>query len=235
MAGLVAIVIVSGAANLNQALALIGLLALAAVATLTNVRSSAWRERLPRSPLAHRRISPRAQEATERARRRGAALYRDITLLDIGVITAHTRHDGLVMRRERTISLDDDGVRPYIVLQVDPLEADRKSVIRFEMIDADGEQRYVHETELLLRDGDMNILADHQLPLADNDDLDNAAGNWDLRVYLDGTLLGIFDFVVTPSIERRSRMLRGERRRTTDETTASLGDLLRDQQRQRRN
>ncbi|MEP7291157.1 MAG: hypothetical protein ABI835_05210, partial [Chloroflexota bacterium] len=62
---------------------------------------------------------------------------------------------------------------------------------------------YVHEMRTFLRDGEMNILADHQLPLAENAALQS--GDWDLRVFVDGTLLGAHMFTLAPSLNDRFR------------------------------
>src|SRR5690606_4120924 len=114
--------------------------------------------------------------------------------------------EGMVMRRTRSISKDDDGVRPYATLHVGPSAADTTSIIRFEMIDHNGEQQYIHEMKTYLRDGQMNILADHQLPLARNERL-SGAGDGDLRIYVDGVLLGALSFTVAPSVRERNRQI----------------------------
>jgi hypothetical protein len=90
----------------------------------------------------------------------------------------------------------------------------------------------------------MNILADHQLPLAENAALQS--GDWDLRVYVDGKLLGAHLFTLAPSLNNRFERLeqRDQQRASSgssaastystpsaqdkqDETPLSLEDLLR--------
>jgi hypothetical protein len=72
-----------------------------------------------------------------------------------------------------------------------------------------------------LRDGEMNILADHQLPLASNAALQ--AGDWDLRVYIDGKLLGAHVFTLAPSLNNRfERLEQRDQQRSTAASTYSV-------------
>lgn len=231
---LVAIAILSGVASPVQAATLLGLYAIALGASLLDVKPAKLVDTVQRSSLARMRMSPQAQEAVARAARRGSQGKIDITLLDIGLITTQTTSEGMVMRRTRTVSKDDDGVRPYITLHIQPSMADVTSIIRFEMIDANGQQQYIHETKTFLRDGEMNILADHQLPLADNDRL-TSTGDGDLRVYIDGILIGALTYTIAPSVRERDRQMSRAydsetRLRLDDERSdgpVSLEDLLR--------
>jgi hypothetical protein len=81
-----------------------------------------------------------------------------------------------------------------------------------------------------LRDGEMNILADHQLPLGRNDRL-TGSGDGDLRVYMDGVMLGALNYTLAPSIRERNRqisqMQEMEDEIVDDESFSSLEDLLR--------
>jgi hypothetical protein len=195
----VAIALLSGVANPLVTVTLIGLYAAAAVASVLDFKPERLLDR-SRSSLTQMRMSSEAREAVERAQRRGSAADSRLTLLDIGLITAQSNREGMVMRRTRSVSLDDDGVRPFITLHVQPEYADKTAVIRFEIIDSSGAARYVHEMRTYLRDGEMNILADHQLPLAENV---LQAGDWDLRVFIDGQLIGAHMFTLTPSLTDR--------------------------------
>jgi hypothetical protein len=180
----------------------------------------------------------------DRARRRGSYLFSDITLIDIGLISTHSTAEGMVMRKSRTISGDDDGVRPFVTLHIEPGEADRNALVRYEIIDHNGQSQYVHEMKVYLRDGEMNILADHHLPLLNNERIGGAGGDWDLRVSVDGILAGVFSFAVTPSLTERDRRFSQAdtraRQRLEDrpaDDPVRLGELLRkpqDQQRDRR-
>jgi hypothetical protein len=61
-----------------------------------------------------------------------------------------------------------------------------------------------------LRSGEMNILADHHLPLMDNPYVEGM-GDWDLRVFVGDGLVGIHNFSLAPSYEdRRARLNRGK-------------------------
>ncbi len=233
LALMIGIALISGAAiPLEAAVALLAIYAVAFGASVIDFRPEQLLDR-SRSSLTMMRMSSEAREAVERARRRGSVLNSSLTLLDIGLITSHSSREGMVMRRTRSVSKDDDGVRPFITMHVQPESADQTAMLRFEMIDQNGATRYVHEMRTYLRDGEMNILADHHLPLTDNDDL-TGAGDWDLRIYVNGTLMGAHTFNLTPSInDRFGRYEREEpeehpRLRTTeDEAPMSLEDLLR--------
>lgn len=206
---------------------LVGLFGAAAAATLIELQPNRLVER-SRSSLTALRMSAEAREATERARRRGGSLHQSVMLLDIGLITAQSGDDGLVMRRSRDISKEDDGVRPFAVLHVQPEDADRNALIRFEFIDRNGQPQYVHEMNTYLRDGEMNVLTDRQMPLYMNDGI--VAGDWDLRVYVDNRSIGTYSFTIAPSLEdrfpRAARRLRAEE---ADEQPLRLEELLREQ------
>ncbi|NWF68988.1 MAG: hypothetical protein HXY40_07875 [Chloroflexi bacterium] len=186
--------------------ALLGLYAVAVLASFVEVRPQAIVNTVQRTPMTLMRMSPQAREAVERARRRGGYSASDLMLLDIGLISTQSGEDGLMMRRTRTISKDDDGVRPFVTLHVQPGEADRTVVVRYEIIDQSGKQQYVHEMKAHLHDGEMNLLADMQLPLAGNAKI-KGAGDWDLRVSVDGEILGMHNFALTPSTAERENRL----------------------------
>ena len=197
-----------------------------------------------RSSLTAMRMSTEARESAERARRRGGSFDTGVTLLDIGLITSQSETDGMTMRRTRDVSMDEDGVRPFIQVHVDSRNADRPVRVRFEMIDPNGTQQYVHEMRTFLRDGEMNLLADHHLPLANNDRI-STTGDYDMRVYLDGLLIGAHTFTVVPSVANRfARLERNQAAQTaarrpqntleeqdrviqSDDSPMSLEDLLR--------
>lgn len=186
------------------------------------------------------RMSPQALEAYARAEARGTYRSNNVQLVDIGMITTQSGDDGIVMRRTRSISKDDDGVRPFLTVQVPTQEAERNALLRFEIVDHNGNEQHVHEMTVYLRNGEMNLLSDHHLPLMDNPYIEGM-GDWDLRVYLDNGLMGIHNFALTPSFEdRRARL---NRRKSTgqaqqsamqpekkvNKNPMSLEDLLRNQ------
>lgn len=234
LGALVAVAVLSGVAAPPVAATLIGLYLLTAAATVIELKPEKLLDR-SRSSLTLMRMSSEAREAVERAQRRGSYPDERLTLLDIGLITAQSNREGMVMRRTRSASLDDDGVRPFITLHVQPEAADQTARIRFEIIDNNGAAQYVHEMRTFLRDGEMNILADHQLPLAENA---LQAGDWDLRVFIDGRLLGAHMFTLAPSLvdryprparaaERRPLEQADEPREQADDVPLSLEELLR--------
>jgi hypothetical protein len=210
LGAMVVLAMVSGALTAPVTIALVLLYAFALGASLIDFRANELIER-SRASFTAAKMSPDAREAVERARRRGSVIGAGFNLLDIGLIATATTERGLDMRRTRSVSKDDDGVRPFITLRVEPHQADRITVVRYEMIDQNGQTAYVHEMKTFLRDGDMNILADHQLPLYGNEDA-IAAGEWDLRVYVDGSLIAAHSFSVAPSVDERL----GRSRRAAD-------------------
>lgn len=191
--------------------ALIALFALAAVASSVEI----GKERedilsaLRRAPI-RQRVSPQAKEAAERARARGGYNNDSLMMLDVGLIAVQSGYEGMAMRRTRSISKDDDGVRPFVTLNVDESEAERNATIRFEIYNQHGEEQFVHELKAYLREGEMNIMTDHHLPLMGNKNV-TGTGDWDLRVYVDGNLAGMHNFMLAPSMTERQRRLAMER------------------------
>lgn len=234
LAVLVGMAVIAPTVTPSVIAALIGLFMVALVATTIEFQPKKLIENVSSSPLTMMRMSAQAREAVDRARRRTAYAPPGLSLLDVGLITLQSSTDGMVMRRSRTVSLDESGVRPYITLQIDPDAADRNAVVRFEILDQNGTVQYIHEMKTYLRDGEMNILADHQLPLLGNERL-TGAGDWDLRVSVDGILLALLNFTTTPSISNRNRQFirasEDAAYRLADEAAedspVSLQDLLR--------
>lgn len=191
-------------------LALLGIFIVAAIASSFEL----GRERqtildaIRKAPI-RQRVSPQAREASERARSRGGFVNDRAMMLDLGLIVNHASYEGMVMRRTRNVSKDDDAVRPFVTLHIDPEEADRHAVLRFEIYNENGEQQYVHEMKPYLRDGEVTIMADYHLPLAGNRDI-TGGGSWDMRVYLDGNMIGMHDFSFAPSLDERTQRLAGE-------------------------
>ncbi len=191
-----------------------------------------------RSPAARSRVTPEAREAAQRAAQRGIDPSPELALIDVGLVVTGPTAEGRVMRRSRGITKDDENVRPFITLQVDPSEADRTTRLRFEIIDHNGREQYIHEMNVYLRDGELSILADHQLPLLGNPQVEGL-GDWDLRVFLEGKLMGMHTFSLGPTEEERRSRLSGDARarryvipsaqQQDSEVPLSLEDLLRDQ------
>jgi hypothetical protein len=192
------------------AIALLSIFAMAAL--ISSVEVGRERENLMstiRRMPTKSRVSAQAREAAERAKTNGGYTSSGITLMDVGLIAVQSSMEGMAMRRTRSISKDDDGARPFITLNVEPEDADRNAVIRFEINSHGGEAIFVHEMKAYLRDGEMSIMADHHLPLDGNPRI-QGMGDWDLRVYMDGNLVGLHNFTLAPSMRERNRRLAGD-------------------------
>jgi len=209
-------------------LSLIGAFVVAMVASMVEIGPDrdTLIDLLQRAPI-RRRITPQAREASERAASSAGYFSRGMVMLDVGLIAMQTGMEGLAMRRTRNISKDDDGARPFITLFVHPEEAERQAVVRFEIYNQLGEEQYVHEMKTYLREGELNILADHHLPLAGNRGIDGS-GDWDLRVYVDGNLIGMHNMMLSPSVNERRRRLSGEEEYTGNLTNQSKKNNLKD-------
>src|SRR3990172_7320957 len=121
LGALIAVALVSAAAPEIEAV-LLGIFALSMIGSFIGLdiaRGRKMLENVQRAPT-RARTSPQAREAVERAERRGGFHDPNVALLDVGLITLQSSEDGMVMRRTRTISKDEDGVRPFIVLNVSP-------------------------------------------------------------------------------------------------------------------
>ncbi len=223
-------------------LLLLGAMGVAGMVSLFDLEPQALIKTMQDKTALGGRVSPDAREAAERARARGTYISTQTDLLDIGVIALRDSYEGMVMQRTRSLSLDDEGVRPYITLQVPAMEADRHATIRFEIDDAHGKKIYVHDQPMYMRDGRMDILTDTMLPLNDSD-LGIAHGEGDLRVYIDGDLVGILGVTLAPSTRdrwagrrreqeaRASSRLQDRPTRAEDDEPVSLEDLLKQQSR----
>lgn len=223
-------------------LAVFALSALASTVELGRERETLI-DALRRAPIRNR-VSPQAKEAHERAKSRGGYTNNNLMMLDVGLIAVQSSYEGMAMRRTRSISKDDDGARPFVALNVEAEEAERHATIRFEIFNQYGEQKFVHEMRAYLREGEMNIMTDHHLPLAGNRDV-QGAGDWDLRVYVDGNLVGMHNFMLAPSMNERQRRLAGEEDidmgvyqivdEVEQDVTPRLQDLLQSQRQEQAN
>ncbi|QPC82530.1 hypothetical protein G4Y79_23055 [Phototrophicus methaneseepsis] len=206
----IAFAMLAGATTPAVQAVLLGIFAVAMVASMVELgpERESLLDAIRRAPI-RQRISPQAKEATERAKSRGGYVNNDLMMLDVGLIAIQSSYEGMAMRRTRSVSKDDDGVRPFVTLYVDPSEAERTARIRFEIYNQFGDEMYIHEMRTFLREGEMSIMADHHLPLAGNTGV-QGAGDWDLRIYVDGNLIGLQNFNLAPSINERSRRLARE-------------------------
>ncbi len=189
---------------------LLAVFALSAVASTVEIgrERESLVDALKRAPIRNR-VSAQAKEAHERAKTRGGYTNNNLMMVDVGLIAVQSSYEGMAMRRTRSISKDDDGVRPFVTLNVEPGEAERHAMVRFELYNQYGEERFVHEMKAFLREGEMSIMTDHHLALAGNREV-QGAGDWDLRVYVDGNLVGLHNFMLAPSMNERQRRLADE-------------------------
>ena len=208
LSAMMALVILSGTVPAGAQAILMGVFALTLVASFINFNGNKQIGQLfkQHSPMGRTQLSPQAQEAVDRASGRLEYQETNLAMVDVGVIASQSGSEGLVMRRTRSISKDDDGVRPFVTLNIPKSEADRQAQIRFEIIDQTGHEQYIQEMEVFLRSGEMNIITDNHLTLMNNEQI-AGMGDWDLRVYVNGALSGVHTFALTASYEERRRRL----------------------------
>ncbi len=183
-----------------------------------------------------------AREAIARARSH-PAYDTLIRLLDVGLIVDEQRPDGLSLRRGRFISFDDEGVRPFAIIHVPEALGRRLGVVRFEIRDEAGKLHFVYEDEKWLQPGENPLLPDYRFPIRKKA-AELEAGSWTVQVAVDGGVLGVHNFNVSPSLAARRQQMStdGEilrervwRSEGDDESLPlSLEELLRQQSRQRR-
>lgn len=198
--------------------------------------------RLPVSFTREQQVSEVAQEAIARARSQ-PDFDSMIRLMDIGLIADEARPDGMSVRKGRFVSLDDDGVRPFAIVEIPAGLAGRLGLVRFEMRDEAGQLQYIYEEEKWLQAGENVLLPDYRLPLRKRSE-ELPAGGWSARVTIDGGLLGVHNFNLGPSLRTRREQLSSDgevlrervwRTQEDDESLPlSLEELLRQQSRQRR-
>ena len=219
--------------NINPlgAVLLVGALTLGTVGTFFDVTDSQKAVQSIQERISRSRSGQSAEALEAEARAKNRAQYRPtlIRMTDIGIIATQTGEEGISMRRARLVSKDDDALRPFITLQIPASMADRQATIRFEMSDQTGNDKFVHEMRVFLRDGSMNILSENHLPMFDNPNI-SGTGDWDLRIYVDGVLMGIHDFNLTLSQAERRQRLAGNRHQ---KDVVSDGEILRAEKRLR--
>ncbi len=209
LAALTGLAVISQGFDSAASVLLLGALGVAGGVALFDLEPQRLLKTVQDKALTGGKVTADAREATERAKARGVLMLRDIELLDVGLITMLERQDGMVMQRTRSVSLDDDGVRPYFTLQVPATEADRRASVRFEIEDGHGNLVYKHEQEQYMRDGRLDILAGNQMPLF-NSTMSIDPGDADLRVYVNEELIGVLGFSIAPSTRDRWAGRRGD-------------------------
>lgn len=182
------------------------------------------------------RMTPAARQATQRARNR-ANFSDDTTLTDVGMIINQRRHDGQWNRHlAQIVSLDDDAIQPFLAIHADADQSNRLALIQFDIFDQTGRQRFSRQCEQWIRDGNNLIVCDRQLPLQPLNDENGRSGVWDLRITVDGSVVGVHSFTVTPSTANRRRQFNDEGEtdigEIVDDGPVSLEDLLRERPQQ---
>ena len=164
-----------------------------------------------------------------------------IRLLDVGLIVDEQRPDGMALRRGRFISLDDDAIRPFAIVEVPDMLSGRLALIRFEMRDGTGQIQYAFEEEKWLNAGENVLVPDYRFPIRKRADR-LESGGWSAHIMIDGGVLGIHHFNIADSLRLRRQMVGADgellrnrvwRTREDDESLPlSLEELLRQQSRQ---
>lgn len=241
---LISLASVSGGAAISPAVAFGLVVTYLAVlfVTLTSldVRKIGSRLRQSVTPVATQsRATSAARRADQRARARADYGFgTDESLVDVGLMINERRRDGSWDRHlAESASLDDGFLQPYIKLYAPADRAERMSLITFEFYDRSGQLQFKHEMQEYLRTGDNLILCERQLALRGNEEV-RRAGTWDLRVTVDGKLVGIHDFSMSSAGSGRAperhvepEVYEDEAEDEDYERPVSLEDLLREQAR----
>lgn len=247
---LLSFIFLSGAAAPAVQLGILVIYTLIALAGLGVFNAEEVRRRLPARPVldtlrtdVQRRVST-TSAAARRAQERAELLhnYQDaFRLLDIGLIVSEVGPDGMRLRRGE-VSLDDQAVQPYLVLHADPSWTNETVPVRFEILDSRGQPQFYFQERVYLRAGQNIVLSSNRLPLGDK--ITANPGLWELRISVDGGVIGLHSFGMGASIRERQRLFeegsisayrrRQERLREVDEeddSPVSLEELLRGHQR----
>ena len=141
------------------------------------------------------------------------------------------------------VSLDDDGIRPFAIIDVPNGLGGRLSHVRFDLRDEDDALQYVFEEEKWLQEGENILLPDYRLPIRKKVG-DLTPGAWSAHVSVDGGVMGIHNFNLSPSLASRRRQMAADgevlrervwRSQEDDESLPlSLEELLRQQSQMRR-
>lgn len=147
-------------------------------------------------PAGPRRAAPAAQQtggaplshAIEAVSAAGHA-PEDLALLpvDIGFL-AYSAGSRPVVHREAPIPDTVDYIQPYVELE---LERPAAGTLRFEVVDSEGEVRYVREERRQLKAGRTPVIPETRMPVGDFLYTDDS---WALRVYAANTLIAEHHF-----------------------------------------
>jgi hypothetical protein len=136
---------------------------------------------------------------------------------DIGIMAFKEDQDPVVYRT-RDVLDDIDYIQPYVQLRL-PTKA--VGLIRFEIIDADGEVLFIHEERHQLERGRNLISPAARLPIHDAQAMD---GEWELRVSADGVPLALHHFGWQESTTKVVRRHLSEDGEISSELRAALAD-----------
>lgn len=192
---------------------------------------------LDASPFNRPQMTQVAKKASMQASRRPDYDTSRYALKDVGMVIESPQPGGLRLREARMMSMDDEAVRPYINIHAPYQNHPKQTLIRFEITDGSGQPQFIFEMDHWMRPGENLVIPNYRLPLRGNDQLDNT-GAWDLQVWVNGGLMAIHDFTVSPSstVRRRQFGLDGEAQEAVnldyDAAPVSLDELL-SQQRSR--
>ncbi|HLY28138.1 MAG TPA: hypothetical protein VKQ72_17465 [Aggregatilineales bacterium] len=205
-----------------------------ALGTFVNLRLQDIRLSMPRLGGSVR-TTPAARKAAQRAHLKGG-LDADAFLTDVGLILNDRAADGQLRRHlAQVVALDEGAIQPFVTLNVLPEHSNRLAIIQFEVYDHTGKLRFSRQCDQWLRDGENLIVCDRQLSLQGSSTEGARSGVWDLRLTVDGVLVGMHGFSVTPSTAERRRRLSNdgeagvEGRAAPEESPVSLEELLRQQ------
>jgi hypothetical protein len=207
-----------------------------ALGTFVNLRLQDLHLAMPRLGGSVR-TTPAARRASQRAHLKGG-IDADALLTDVGLILNDRDSDDQLRRHlAQVVSLDEGAIQPYVTLNVLPEHSNRLALIQFEVYDHTGKVRFSRQCQQWLRDGENLVVCDRQLALQGSGTEGARSGIWDLRISIDGVLVGMHGFSVTPSTAERRRRLSNdgesgiEGRAAPEEVPVSLEDLLRQQRR----
>ncbi len=247
---LLSFIFLSGAVAPAVQLGILVVYTLMALAGLGLFNAQEVRRRLPSRPALNslradvQRRTTTVSAAARRAQERAQLLhdYQDaFRLLDLGLIVSEVGREGMRLRRG-DVTLDDQAVQPYLVLHADPSWVNETVPVRYEILDTRGQPQFYFEEEVYLREGQNILLASNRLPLGDK--ITANPGLWELRISVDGGVIGLHSFGMGASLRERQRLFeegsisayrrRQERLREAgdeeDDSPVSLEDLLRGQQ-----
>ncbi|MBN2472604.1 MAG: hypothetical protein JXN59_17905 [Anaerolineae bacterium] len=146
--------------------------------------SAGAKARAARKPGRMHRV---AAKAVRQAGQDPASLV--VAPVDVGVLAYENRSATPTLYRETHLPDEAEFIRPFTLLR-SPRHA--RGTIRFELIDGDGNRRFVDESDWELKAGETFVYPPTWLPMRTVDDL---GGEWTMRVYAANTLLAAHEFM----------------------------------------